>query len=208
MAKDQTVAPKERINIVYKPATNMDEEKELPLKLLVVGDFSGREDDTPVEERDRINIDKDDFNKVLREQKIQMDFGVKDKLTPDADDDDQLAISLKIDEMKSFHPEQVAQQVPELASLLEIRDALVALKGPLGNVKAFSKKLKDVLSDDAARERLMNELGAGGAPASAPPAAAAPPPPAEAPSAEAAPEEPGPSEPEPTPGDDEPTPAS
>jgi len=51
------------------------------------------------------------------------------------------------------------QQVPELKSLLEIREALVALKGPLGNVKAFSKKLKEVLQDDAARERLLAELG-------------------------------------------------
>ena len=71
MAKDQTVAPKERINIVYKPATNMDEEKELPLKLLVIGDFTGRADETPVEERERIDINKDNFNDVLREQKNQ-----------------------------------------------------------------------------------------------------------------------------------------
>lgn len=168
MAKDQTVAPKERINIVYKPATNMDEEKELPLKLVVVGDFTGREDDRAVEDRERINIDKDDFNKVLKEQNIEMDFGVQDKLTPGAEEDDQLAVHLKVDSMKSFHPEEVAKQVPELASLLEVRDALVALKGPLGNVKAFSKKLKDVLADDDARDRLLKELGHGDAGAAAP----------------------------------------
>ena len=63
MAKDGSVAPKERINIVYKPATNMDEEIELPFKMMVMGDFTGRADDTPLEDRSRINIDKD---KILR----------------------------------------------------------------------------------------------------------------------------------------------
>ena len=36
MAKEGSVAPRERVNIVYKPATgDAQEEKELPLKLLV-----------------------------------------------------------------------------------------------------------------------------------------------------------------------------
>lgn len=176
MAKDGSVAPKERINIVYKPATNMDEEIELPFKMVVLGDFTGREDDTPLEERKAINIDKDNFNQVLAEQKITVAMGVDDKLSPDAEEGDQLAVNLSIDSMKSFEPEQVVQQVPELRSLLEVRDALVALKGPLGNVKSFSKKLKEVLGDDAARERLMQELtNNGGGAAPAPPAAAAPP---------------------------------
>ncbi|MGH0034591.1 MAG: type VI secretion system contractile sheath small subunit [Myxococcota bacterium] len=177
MAKEGSVAPKERINIVYKPATNMDEEIELPFKMLVVGDFTGRADDTALEDRSRINIDKDNFNQVLAEQKINISMGVDDKLSPDAEDGDQLAVDLSIDNMKSFEPEQIVQQVPELRSLLEIREALVALKGPLGNVKSFSKKLKEVLGDDAARERLVAELtqgdgsgdsGGGGAEAPAP----------------------------------------
>jgi type VI secretion system protein ImpB len=166
MAKEASVAPKERINIVYKPATNMDEDVELPLKLVVLGDFTGREDATALEDRKVINIDKDNFNQVLAEQKIAMTFGVKDKLTPNAQEGDEIPVNLAIQNLQSVTPEQVVQQVPELKSLLEIRDALVAMKGPLGNVKAFSQKLKQVLSDDVAREKLMRELnlteGSGG----------------------------------------------
>ena len=165
MAKEQTVAPKERINIVYKPATSMDEDVELPLKMVVLGDFTGREDEDALEDRKRINIDKDNFNDVLREQNISVQFGVKDRLNPNAEEGDEIPINLKIQNMKSLQPEQVAKQIPELSSLLEIREALVAMKGPLGNVKAFSKKLKEVLADDSARERLMKELdltGSGG----------------------------------------------
>jgi type VI secretion system protein ImpB len=158
MAKEATVAPKERINIVYKPATNMDEDVELPLKLVVLSDFTGREDSTALEDRKVINIDKDNFNQVLAEQRITMSFGVRDRLTPNAQEGDEIPVNLEIQNLKSFQPEQVVQQVPELKALLEIRDALVAMKGPLGNVKAFSQKLKQVLSDDAAREKLIREL--------------------------------------------------
>jgi type VI secretion system protein ImpB len=158
MAKEGSVAPRERINIVYKPATNMDEDVELPFKVVVMGDFTGREDDTPLEERKRINVDKDNFNEVLAAQNLTLTASVKDRLSPDAQEGDELPVNLQFKNLKDFQPERVVQQVPELKSLLEIREALVALKGPLGNVKNFSKKLKDVLADDAARERLIKEL--------------------------------------------------
>ncbi len=42
MAKDASVAPKERVNIVYKSAMgNQEKTVELPLKQLVLGTFSG-----------------------------------------------------------------------------------------------------------------------------------------------------------------------
>lgn len=45
MPKEGAVAPKERINITFKPAVGgAQEEVELPLKLLVLGDFIQRED--------------------------------------------------------------------------------------------------------------------------------------------------------------------
>ena len=57
MSKEVSVAPKERVNIKFKPATgNVKEEVELPLKLLMVGDFTGRADDRPVEELSLIHI--------------------------------------------------------------------------------------------------------------------------------------------------------
>jgi type VI secretion system protein ImpB len=162
MAKEQSVAPKERINIVYKPATNMDEEVELPLKMVVLSDFTGRQDDTPLEDRKIINVDKDNFNEVLQKQNLRVQIGVRDRLNPNAQEGDEIPVDIAIKSLKSFDPEEVARQIPELASLLEVREALVALKGPLGNIKDFSKRLKDVLSDDAARERLMKELNLGG----------------------------------------------
>ena len=43
--------------------------------------------------------------------------------------------------------------------MLELREALTALKGPLGNVPAFRKLIQSALGDDEAREKLLKELG-------------------------------------------------
>ena len=163
MAKEASVAPQERINIVYKPATgDAKEEQELPLKMLVLGDFTLRQDDTPVEDRKAINIDKDNFNDVMKQQKLSVKVSVADKLSDDAGEDDQLAADLNFDSMKSFEPEAIAAQVPELANVLELRKALDALKGPLANSVKFRKKIEKLLGDDAAREKLLKELGLDG----------------------------------------------
>ncbi|MDY6816409.1 MAG: type VI secretion system contractile sheath small subunit, partial [Pseudomonadota bacterium] len=51
-SKDSSVAPKERINIKYVPATGDHQaETELPLKMFVVGDFKGHAEETPIEDR-------------------------------------------------------------------------------------------------------------------------------------------------------------
>ena len=157
MAKEGSVAPKERINIVYKPSTgDSKEEIELPLKLLVIGDFTQRQDDTTLENRAMINIDKDNFNDVLRGQNLNLNINVDNKL---ANDGGELPVQLKIQSLKDFDPESVARQVPELNKLLELREALMALRGPLGNVPAFRKRLQSIVSDDQARAKLMTELG-------------------------------------------------
>ena len=41
---------------------------------------------------------------------------------------------------------------------IEMRDALVALKGPLGNAPSFRKAIEGVLADDVSRARILSEL--------------------------------------------------
>lgn len=142
MAKEGSVAPKERVNIVYKPETgDAKEEVELPLKLLVVGDFTQKDDDRMVEDRDPVNIDKDNFNEVLKAQDLELNMGVEDKLSgePDA----QMAVKLKFESLKDFDPDRIITQVPELQKLMELREALKALKSPLSNVPEFRKRFRN-----------------------------------------------------------------
>lgn len=160
MGKEGSVAPKERVNITYKPATgDQQEEVELPLRIMMMGDYTGKPDDTPLEERKPINIDKDNFTDVMAEQNLSVDLTVSDKLS--GEDNAEMAVSLKFTGLKDFTPEGVAEQVPELRQLMQLRNALTALKGPLGNIPKFRKKIQGLLGDDAARARLMSELGMG-----------------------------------------------
>lgn len=159
MAKEGSVAPKERINITYVPATgNAQEEIELPFKLLVLGDYTNRPDDTILEDRRPVNVDKDTFNEVMDGMSPTVTMSVPDRLSKEAEEDAELALNLTFRSIADFGPDRVGRQVPEIAKLLELREALVALKGPLGNIPEFRKKIQKLLNDDEARERLLKEL--------------------------------------------------
>ncbi|HEN8798520.1 type VI secretion system contractile sheath small subunit [Pseudomonas sp. CM27] len=151
-----SVAPKERINIKYVPTTgNEQAEVELPHKMLVLGDF-GLDDDRALEDRPVMRIDKHTFNNVLNDADVRMDMSVPCLLSATADAE--LAVNLQFKSIDDFGPDQIARQVPALNQLLELREALVALKGPLGNVPAFRKQLQHLLNDEQARKRLAHEL--------------------------------------------------
>ncbi|HUU46861.1 MAG TPA: type VI secretion system contractile sheath small subunit, partial [Acidobacteriota bacterium] len=119
-----------------------------------------RPDDTPLEERQPINIDKDNFNDVMKAQKLSVQMNVKNALVDE--EGAEMPVTLKFESTKDFGPEAVAKQVPELDKLMQLRNALLALKGPLGNVPGFRKKIMEIMADDAAREKLLGELGIGG----------------------------------------------
>ncbi|MCP4075377.1 MAG: type VI secretion system contractile sheath small subunit [Gammaproteobacteria bacterium] len=153
-----SVAPKERVNIVYKSSTgDQTEDVELPLKLMMLGDYTGRESEVPVEDREPININKDNFNDVMSGMNLSMDLNIHDTLSEQ--DDDEMSVHLDIKSMNDLGPDSIARQVPELNDMLEMRKALLALKGPLGNVPAFRKTIQKILNDDETRSVIMQELG-------------------------------------------------
>lgn len=159
MAKDGSVAPKERINIKYVPATgDQQQEVELPLKLIVTGDFKGHAEETPLEDRTAINVNQNNFNSVMTETGLSVNMTVADHLSDEKDAT--MNVDLKFKTLADFTPDNIVKNVPELNKIMELREALVALKGPLGNVPAFRKKLQDLLSDDASRTELASELEA------------------------------------------------
>ncbi|WP_392565268.1 type VI secretion system contractile sheath small subunit [Utexia brackfieldae] len=155
--KEGSVAPKERINIKYTTETNGQvAEKELPLHLLVTGDFAGKPQDRPLEERKPISIDKNNFDAVMASSDIELEFAVRNRL--DERVESEMPIKLKVNNLKDFSPDSIANSVPELKKLLALRESLVALKGPLGNKPAFRAQLEAILNDEASREQLLQEL--------------------------------------------------
>ncbi len=158
MAKEGSVAPRERVNIVYRPATgDAKEEVELPLKILVMGDFTFKPDDRRLEDREAIDVDKDNFNAVLKAQNIDVTVTVPNKLSDEPDEE--MSLNLKFESIKDFGPEAIVKNTPELNQLLELRKALTSIKGPISNVPAFRRKIQELVKDDEAKEKLLKELG-------------------------------------------------
>lgn len=158
MSKEASVAPKERVNIVYKPATgDAKEEIELPLKMMIMGDFTGQESEEALEDRKAVNVDKDNFDEVLAAMNVKLYTVVKNELSDDPEAE--MSLSLEFKSIKDFDPDSIVEKVPELKKLKDLRDALKAVKGPLGNIPEFRKKITELVKDRDKRDRLFKELG-------------------------------------------------
>lgn len=156
MPDDGSIAPKERINITYKAKTNgQNSDVELPLKLMVMSNLTGGADKQPLDEREILQINKVNFNKVMQKLNINTQFSVKNTLGTGAEE---LEVNLKISSMKDFSPDSIVRQVPELDKLMQLREALMALKGPMGNIPDFRKAVLAALKDEKTKEKLLLEI--------------------------------------------------
>jgi type VI secretion system protein ImpB len=154
MANTPTAPPKERVNIVYKSAVDgAQAEVELPNKVLVIDDFTQKPDERQIEDRAPIDVNKDNFNDVLKGQGLSLDLNVPNRLSDDPEA--AMPVHLEFGSLKDFEPDQVAKAVPDVAKLLEIREALKALRGPLANIPDFRKKIQELVQDPEAREKLL-----------------------------------------------------
>jgi type VI secretion system protein ImpB len=96
---------------------------------------------------------------VLKSQNLSLEMTVPNKLDDKAGKDDVLAVKYNIESLDDFAPDAIVAKVPELQNMIALRDALKALKGPLGNIPDFRKKLQELVQDEGVRQRLMSELG-------------------------------------------------
>lgn len=153
---DGSSAPKERINITYKAKTNGQEASvELPLKLMIMADLTGGDAKQSLEDRKILQINKVNFNQVMQKMNISSKFSVKNTLGTDSEE---LYVDLNISSMKDFSPDSIAKQIPQLNKLIQLREALVALKGPMGNIPAFRKAVLDAVKDKNTKDRLLLEI--------------------------------------------------
>jgi len=148
--------PKARVNISLDLHTGGARKRvELPLKLLVMGDYSAGRDDAPVSDRKKIAIDKTNFDAVLAELNPQVVVAAPNTIAGDGSD---LNVRLDIRSMKDFEPEQVARQLPELRALMAMRNLLRDLKANLLDDAAFRRELERIVKDPSLSSELGDEL--------------------------------------------------
>jgi len=147
-----------RVNITYDVHTgDAIEKKELPFVMGVLANLSGKpaEPLEPFKDRQFVEVTPDNFDDVLASMNPHLEFAVDNKLTDD-EEAGKLAVELDFKSLDDFSPDQVAEQIPALKKLLELRQELADLRGSLqGN-----DRLEDILQATLADEEKLNKLKA------------------------------------------------
>lgn len=136
--------------------------KELPFVVGVLADLSGKPDEPlpKLKERKFVEIDRDNFNKVLAGMKPRLAFQAENTLQGDGS---KLNVELRFESMDDFEPEQVVKQVEPLRKLLEVRNRLTDLAGKMDGNDKLEELLQDVVGNTDALKKLSAETGREGA---------------------------------------------
>jgi len=134
--------------------------KELPFVVGVLADLSGKPDEPlpRLKDRDFVEIDRDNFNKVLAAMKPRLAFQVDNTLQNDGS---KMNIELRFGDIADFEPEQVVKQIDPLRKLLEARERLANLKNKMDGNDKLEQLLQDVVTNTDALKRLSTETGRG-----------------------------------------------
>jgi type VI secretion system protein ImpB len=152
----QNEIPPARINIQLSVDNGGAQKKmELPLKLLVLGDFKMDGDESRLIEREKININKDNFDGVMQSLNVELKSSVENRLKKD---DSELPIELKFNSIKSFEPMEIVKQVPDLNRLMAVRNLIKDLGSNLLDNREFRKKMEAILKDKNSTQLVLEEL--------------------------------------------------
>jgi type VI secretion system protein ImpB len=148
-----------RVQITYDVETNGAMQKvELPFVIGVLADLSGKPKEPlrPLKERKVVAIDRDNFNDVLAKATPRVAMKVDNKLT---DDNTKLAVELNFKHLDDFEPARVAEQVPALRELTEMRNRLTQLLSKMEGNDKLEELLGNVLSNTEKAMSLAKQLG-------------------------------------------------
>jgi type VI secretion system protein ImpB len=135
-------------------------QRELPFVVGVLGDFSG--DPTqqlkPLSGRKFVQIDRDNFNKIMAQIGPGLNLRVVNTL---ANDGSEMAVSLKFNAIEDFEPGRIVEQVPALKTLLETRNKLRDLMSKADRSEDLENLLEEILTNQQKLEAISGELGIG-----------------------------------------------
>lgn len=157
----------EKLSRVRKPRVHIKYEVEigdarikvdLPFVVGVMGDFSGNPAQPlkPLKDRKFVQIDRDNFNDVMKSMTPGLKMRVENTL---AGDGSEMPVELKFNSLEDFEPANVAKQVDPLKKLLETRDQLRDLLTKIDRSDDLENVLDQVLKNTEDLKRLSSELG-------------------------------------------------
>ncbi|ELQ2335760.1 type VI secretion system contractile sheath small subunit [Vibrio vulnificus] len=152
---------KPRVHITYDveiEGTSL--KKELPFVVGVMGDFAGQNTEAlkPLKDRRFIQIDRDNFDDVLKKMSPSVEFKVKNTMV---DDGTEFAVNLQFQSMKDFEPASIVRQVDPLRQLMDTRNKLRDLMTKVDRSEELENVLEAVLNNTDNLSKLADELKLG-----------------------------------------------
>ena len=149
---------KPRVHITYDVETEgAMVDKELPFVVGVMGDFSGDsvEPLKPLKDRRFVQLDRDNFDDVMKKMTPGLQFRVENTLQ---DDNSEMAVDLKFNSIDDFEPAAIVDQVAPLKELLETRNQLRDLMTKVDRSEDLESILEDVLQNSDNMGELAKQL--------------------------------------------------
>lgn len=145
-----------RVQITYDVEVgDAIETKELPFVMGVMGDYTGHNKEPLPKLKDRkfVQIDRDNFDDVLKGMAPRLAMRVDNALSGESDS--QLSVELNFQKLEDFEPQNVVTQVEPLRQLLEARSRLADLR----NKMVANDKLEGLLDEVLRDMQKLREIG-------------------------------------------------
>jgi type VI secretion system protein ImpB len=129
------------------------QKKELPLVMGILADLSGKPEQPLAKLKDRkfVEIDRDNFNDVLKSITPRVVASVDNKLTKDGG---KTSVDLKFQSMDDFSPLQIVMHVESLRKLFESRQKLNDLLAKLDGNDTLDSMLQQVVANPEEMKQL------------------------------------------------------
>lgn len=147
-----------RVHITYEVETNgAMVQKEIPFVVGVIADLSGKPAEPLPRLKDRkfTEIDRDNFDDVLKSMKPRVAMYVENTLKGDGSE---MAVELNFQKLADFRPESVVRQVEPLRQLQQARNQLKDLLGRLEGNDRLDELLNSIVDNSAVRDKLGTAL--------------------------------------------------
>jgi type VI secretion system protein ImpB len=149
----QDTLPKSRLTLRYRTEINgQPEDIELPLRLLLVGDFSGDSPDRGTfEERSILSFDGKNLNSIMQKMKIRL------KVT----DSEENIHTIPIENVDSFLPGNVIKSISAMDDMVKAKNLLNSLLSSINNSNKFRQTLATLLEEPEALDKLKQLMAPG-----------------------------------------------
>ena len=135
------------------------ETKEIPFVLGVIGDYAGqpKEPLPKLNERKFVQIDRDNFDDVLKGMAPRLAMRVPNKLKDG--DDSLLSVELNFERLEDFAPQNVVRQIEPLDKLLEARQKLSDLRNKMVGNDKLNDLLDEIVRDTDKLQQIQQQTG-------------------------------------------------